>query len=234
VCNLCTNRQLGPCVQAAGRSSTPLAHRPIGRLLILPHCPIVSATASAHPSSFPFPAALSPPLPVASNVAGDSRRPPSTAVKLGPTSGGFDLLDTALALPIAGCSLPLCLAEPSPRKPVGARGHGGGEGQIGRPLRQSQVPGTAREQYQRPFRTSLSYCCSFSYFPRPWFRRTSWPPVGKPTSTLSRLTTREGAYARILSFHLCICAHKVSTVRAVCPDCFFFCWGCYTAIGQQE
>lgn len=206
-----------------------MAHRPIGRLLILPHCPIVSATLRVRilrlsPSQPPS----SPPLPVASNVAGDSRRPPSTAVKLGPTSGGFDLLDTAPALPTAGCSLPLCLAEPPPRKPVGARGHGGGEGQIGRPLRQSQVPGTAREQYQRPFRTSLSYCCSFSYFPRPWFRRTSWPPVGKPTSTLSRLTTREGAYARILSFHLCICAHKVSTVRAVCPDCFF-CWGCYWA-----
>lgn len=173
-------------------------------------------SASAHPSS-PSSRRLPRPVDGETGVHGagasnsDPRRPPSTAAKIGPTPRGFTsqvhqtpVVETAPPLPIAGA---LCPAEPPPRKPVGARawsgGHGGGEGQIGRPLRHPQVPGTARQQYQRPLRSSLiSRCCSCSYCPRTWFRRTSWLPVGKPTSTLSRPMPREGL---LLSGFICSC-----------------------------
>lgn len=114
---------------------------------------------------FPLSQPPSPSLarPVVRDGAGASnsnpRRPPSTAAKLGPpTSRGSTsqvVVETAPPPPppLAGalCHSALRCGGPPPRKPVGARawsgGHGGGEGQIGRPLRHPQVPGTARQQY---------------------------------------------------------------------------------------
>ena len=76
-----------------------------------------------------------------------------------------------------------------------------------------QVPDTARKQHQR--RSSLiTYCRSCSDLPRhPCFCRTSWAPVGKHTSTLSRPTPREGAYTLLLlSRFTCLCRTAVPSL----------------------
>ena len=60
----------------------------------------------------------------------------------------------------------------------------------------------------------ITYCRSCSDLPRhPCFCRTSWAPVGKHTSTLSRPTPREGAYTLLLlSRFTCLCRTAVPSL----------------------